>query len=227
MTRTPTWTALNRAINRGQDPYAGFHAGRLAPDHQGWHSDHPFLRDVVAETRPRVVVEVGVWKGGSTIAMAEAMRELDLDAAVIAVDTWLGSWEHYEHERFYADLYMRNGYPTLYDTFLNNVLDRRVEGFVIPLPLDSASASFVVKRRDIAPDVVHIDAGHDYKAVRGDLDTWWEVLKPGGVLIADDYDPSGEIWPSVRDAVDDFLKGAPHRDFAALPYKARFTKPAG
>lgn len=226
MSRTSSWTELTRSIHRGRDPYAGFDSGHRAPDHQGWHSDHPFLRDTVAALRPGVVVEVGVWKGASSITMAEAMRDAGIDGAVLAVDTWLGSWEHYEHEKFFADLAMRNGCPTLYDTFLTNVLDRRVSDFVVPLALDSANAAFIVKRRGIVPDIVHIDAGHDGKAVRNDLDLWWDILGPGGVLICDDYDRSGEIWPSVRDAVDQFLAETPHLGFEAVPVKARFTKPA-
>ncbi len=225
MPRTSSWTELNRSIHRGCDPYAGFDAGRRTADHQGWHSDHPFLRETLAALRPSVVVEVGVWKGASSITMAETMRDRAIDGAVLAVDTWLGSWEHYEHETFFADLHIQNGYPTLYNTFITNVLDKGVSDFILPLALDSANAAFVVKRRGIVPDVVHIDAGHDRKAVRNDLDLWWEVLRPGGALICDDYDKTGDIWPSVRDAVDEFLAETPNVDFEAVPFKARFTKP--
>lgn len=227
MPRTSPWVELTRLLHRGRDPYSGLVPGHRAVDHQGWHSDHPFLRDTLAALRPRVVVEVGVWKGASSITMAEAMRDEGIDGAVLAVDTWLGSWEHYEHETFFADLHMRNGYPTLYRTFLANVLDKEACDFVVPLALDSANAGFVVKRAGIVPDVVHIDAGHDEKAVRNDLDLWWGILRPGGTLICDDYDEGGAIWPSVRDAVDGFLAETPHADFEAVPYKARFTKPAG
>ena len=225
MPRTSSWIELNRSIHRGRDPYLKFDPGRLTADHQGWHSNHPFLRDTLATLRPSIVVEVGVWKGASSITMAEAMRDESIDGVVLAVDTWLGSWEHYEHEKFFADLNLQNGFPTLYRTFIINVLDKGVSDFIVPLALDSANASFIVKRRGIIPDVVHIDAGHDEKAVRNDLDLWWDVLRPGGVLICDDYDKDGEIWPSVRDAVDAFLAETPHLDFGAIPFKARFTKP--
>ncbi len=145
MPRTSSWTELNRSIHRGCDPYAGFDAGRRTADHQGWHSDHPFLRETLAALRPSVVVEVGVWKGASSITMAETMRDRAIDGAVLAVDTWLGSWEHYEHETFFADLHIQNGYPTLYNTFITNVLDKGVSDFILPLALDSANAAFVVK----------------------------------------------------------------------------------
>ena len=44
--------------------------------------------------RPRIVVEVGVFKGVSVMFMGRRIRELGLDCAIIAIDTWLGSAEH-------------------------------------------------------------------------------------------------------------------------------------
>ena len=79
---------------RGQNPFAGLPPKLYQRDEQGWQSQHPYLSIGVEQMRPRVVVEVGVWKGGSTIFMAKKMRELGLDAVVIAVDTWLGSAFH-------------------------------------------------------------------------------------------------------------------------------------
>ncbi len=214
-----------QALWRGRSPYDGFVAGRFRPDAQGWNSDHPFLADTLRRVRPKLVVEIGVWKGGSTIHMASVLRDSGIDGVVLAVDTWLGSWEHWQQDEWFPSLLCQNGYPSMYYTFLANVAAAGVEGHVLPLPQDSANASFVALYRGLRPQVVHIDAGHDYEAVMADLQRWWKLLVPGGVLIADDYDPEGKVWPTVRDAVDDFLRETPHSDFEAVPYKARFTKP--
>jgi cephalosporin hydroxylase len=48
--------------------------------------------------RPSIVVEIGVWKGSSVITLASKMKELNLDGVVIAVDTWLGAWDHWTNE---------------------------------------------------------------------------------------------------------------------------------
>ena len=57
---------------------------------------------------------MGVWKGASFVTMAKEIQRLKLDAVVIAIDTWLGSSEHYLWEKFLPDLDFEFGYPRLY-----------------------------------------------------------------------------------------------------------------
>jgi predicted O-methyltransferase YrrM len=178
------------------------------------------------ESAPAIIVEVGVWKGGSVIFMAELLRDRNADSAIIAVDTWLGSWEHWARSDWRSDLMLEDGYPTLYRTFQRNVVARGVHDYVIPLPLDSINAASLLRSYGIVADLVHIDAGHDYRSVSSDLETWWERLKPDGFLVADDYDPSGEIWPSVRNAVDAFVTTTNAIGFDALHLKALMRKPS-
>ncbi len=220
------FTTVLDKIYQGNSPYAGFPGRRYSTDDQGWNSHHSFLDGSIKANRPNIVLELGVWKGGSAIHMAKSMRAFEHTGVIIAVDTWLGSWEHWENEDRFADLITTFGYPSLYYTFLSNVVLHDVQDYIIPLPLDSGNAAFVISRKNIQPEMIHIDAGHDYDAVMSDLRRWWPILIPGGVLIADDYDPAGVVWPSVRDAVNDFLKVTPHCDFEALAYKCRFRKPA-
>ena len=220
-----SFTTVLDKIHRGKSPYAGFPSRRYSTDDQGWNSHHGFLDAAIRSDRPGIVLELGVWKGGSAIHMAKTMRDLG-QGVIIAVDTWLGSWEHWENEERFEDLMLTFGYPTLYHTFLSNVVMHDVQDYIVPLSLDSANAAFVIARKDIRPELIHIDAGHDYDAVMSDLRRWWPILAPGGVLIADDYDPAGVVWPSVRDAVNDFLGRTSHYDFEAQPFKCRFRKPA-
>jgi hypothetical protein len=206
-------------------PYDNFPHRRFRPDFQGWNSDHPYLSDSIQRARPAIIVEVGVWKGGSTLHMAETCRALNLNATIIAVDTWLGAWDHWVQPEWHAHLLFQNGYPTLYYTFLTNVVDRGLQNFIVPLPLDSVNASVVLHHKQIRPDIVHIDGGHDYETVMSDLTRWWALLAPGGTLIADDYAEGGGAWPGVTTAVDNFRAANPHHGFEALPYKCRLSKP--
>jgi len=218
-------SSILNAIWGAVSPYDNFPHRRFRPDFQGWNSDHPYLAESIARARPRVVVEVGVWKGGSTIQMAQACKALGLDTSIIAVDTWLGAWDHWVQPEWFAHLLFQNGYPSLYYTFLTNVVERGVRDFVVPLPLDSVNASFVLRHKNIRPELVHIDGGHDFEAVTSDLKRWWDLLTPGGTLIADDYAAEGGPWPEVREAVHAFLAVTPHEGFEALPDKCRFSKP--
>jgi len=212
----------------GRDPLADFPHQRHQTDLQGWHSQHPYLTRAIAEVRPSIVVEVGVWKGASVVTMAKEIQRLNLDAVVIAIDTWLGSSEHYLWEKFIPDLDFEFGYPRLYHKFAANICNEGLQQQVVPLPLDSINGFQLLKAKGIRPDVLHIDAGHDYLSVMADLKAWWPQLTPGGVLIGDDYFKSwlgkGK-WPEVRQAFDEFFAANPHPLFESGDGKCYVGKP--
>jgi hypothetical protein len=153
----------------GADPLSGFPMALYAGDIQGRNSDHPYMRETVRLCRPRVIVEVGVWKGGSVIEMAKEVKAIGLDSAIIAVDTWLGAWDHWLNDRWKDDLCFKYGYLSLYYTFVKNLHDSRTVEIVVPLPLDSANAFRTLQWRQFIPDMVHIDGAHDYDSVTRDL----------------------------------------------------------
>ena len=145
------------------------------------------------------MIDVGVWKGQSTIAMARAMKDEGIDGCVIAVDTFLGSAEHWDPAR---NLFTRShGFPDIYGTFLANVHAAGVTGYVVPMPQTSANAAIVLRRLHITASVIHIDAAHEYEAVLKDARDYWAILAPGGYLIGDDYHPT---WPGVIRAAGEF-----------------------
>ena len=188
----------------GLEPFAS-PADPSRVDIQGWSSDNPYLTAAIDEVRPQIVIEIGAWKGASVITMAERIRELGLNGVVIAIDTWLGSWDHWLQNEWFSHLQFENGYPTLYRTFAANIAHTGLTQHVVPLPLDATSAANVLKSRGIRPEVLHIDGGNDFATVLNDLEHWWPILRPGGTLIGDDYHTSGEAWPGVRDAFHRFF----------------------
>ncbi|RVT94944.1 class I SAM-dependent methyltransferase [Sphingomonas crocodyli] len=208
---------------RGSDPFAHFPASIYQVDKQGWNKNHHYLTEAIGGDR-QLVVEIGVWKGGSTIAMAERMRELGVDGAVIAVDTWLGSVEHWVEEQWTPHLGLVHGYPSIQRKFMANVTDSCVQDYVVPLPSDSINASEIIKWFGIQADVIHIDAGHDYASVMADLSAWWPVLKPGGLYIGDDYHENGVHWPGVYDAHNDFFSAIDVAEFEFVDGKCRLRK---
>ncbi len=213
-------------LYRGADPLAGTPTGLYVRDLQGWNSEHPYLTDTIARLRPGIAIEIGVWKGGSTIAMARAMQRLGLDAVVIAVDTWLGSWDHWLEPAWFQEIALVNGYPALFHKFAANVVGEGLRDQVVPLPLDSANAAELLARLHLSAGVIHIDGGHDHAAVRADLERWWPILQPGGAMILDDYIADGSVWPEVKRAIDEFFTHTPHASFDALHPKALAIKPA-
>lgn len=221
----PTRQAVIDRIWRGQDPMQAFPRNLVEFDLQGWNSQHPYLLDGIVQVRPTVIVEIGVWKGGSTIFMADTLKRAKLPAVVIAVDTWLGSSEHWLVDQYFQSMSFLNGYPALYYKFISNVLRMEVEDHVVPLPLDSLNAAMLMRGAGITPAMIHIDGGHDYDSVTADLKAWWPVLAPGGMLVGDDYFEDGR-WETVKAAFDDFFGPMGIRGIENINGKCRISKPA-
>jgi len=165
---------------------------------QGWNGDHPALARLAVAPGARIIIDVGVWKGQSTIAMATALRDAGIDGCVIAVDTFLGSPEHWGGEGLFAT---RHGMPDLYETFLGNVAAAGLQGFVVPMAQTASGAAAILRDLGITASLVHIDGDHAYAAVAQDARDYWPIVAPGGHLVGDDYHPS---WPGVMRAAQEF-----------------------
>lgn len=189
------------AIHRA-DIYAGLEAD-YPEDLQGWNSEHPIFSQIVEIARPRILVDVGVWKGGSSIFMAKLLQRRGIDGAVISVDTFLGNPECWVDEDLFHLIPHQFGRPTLYQQFLSNVLHRNLQNLIIPLPIHSEAGAVVLGFHNIAPDLVHIDAGHDHESVLRDALAYWRILAPGGSMVGDDYDRS---WPEVISGANEFAE---------------------
>lgn len=145
------------------------------------------------EGEPLVIIEVGTWKGASAFRMISACEK---NCKVYCVDTWLGSTEHYDNiERG------TNGYPRIYEDFWKNVKDAEYEDIITPITLPSTDAAKLLARKGVKADVIYIDAAHDYKNTKADLDAYWPLLKDDGLFFGDDY---SSTWFGVVGAVNQF-----------------------
>jgi len=183
------------------DIWDGYTPTSAADNVQGWGGNHPSLQRLAGAPGDKVVIDVGVWKGQSTITMARAMKEAGIDGCVIAIDTFLGSPEHWEGEAFGGLFTRQTGMPDLYRTFLSNVYHAGVQDYVVPIPQTSTTAALILQRRQLTASVIHIDAAHEYLEVLRDIEEYWKILAPGGDLIGDDYIQN---WPGVVRAVGEF-----------------------
>jgi hypothetical protein len=183
----------------GHDIWERFEPGPTTRNVEGWNGNHPSLKRLVGTAGARVVIDVGVWKGQSTITMAQAMKSARIDGCVLAVDTFLGSEEHWTREQ---SLFARShGLPDLYRTFLSNVYKAGVHEYIVPMPQTSLTAAAILQRLNVRAAIVHVDASHEYEDVLRDADAYWKLLEDGGFLIGDDYH---ETWPGVVRAAGEF-----------------------
>ena len=201
-----TAAALKRSFLR-QDPFRRAFLSRFGRvDRQVWNGEHPALSQLVAELRPQVVLDVGVWKGQSTMTLARALRQQRIDGAVVSIDTWLGSPEHWNPERDefgLSELRLKNGYPQLFQVFRRNVIRSGLQSYVVPMPQTSLNAAEILRRSGVTAQLIHIDAAHDYDNVLADCRAFWPLLDRGGVLIGDDY---ADNWPGVKKAANEFVE---------------------
>jgi predicted O-methyltransferase YrrM len=69
-------------------------------------------------------------------------------------------------------------------------------------------------------DLIHIDAEHEYSAVKNDIENYWNLLNEDGVMICDDYSSN---WPGVVKAVDELVRthklNFEKHDYKAVIYK--------
>jgi len=173
----------------------------------GWSPGKSFYERLVHEVHPKLIVEVGVWRGLSLVHLAESLKEIMSGGAVIAVDTWLGAPEFWNRRHTNGafdterDLKWKHGYPQVYYDFLSNIAMHRLKDVVVPLPVPSVIAAQLLREKDILADILHIDAAHEYESVREDIATWFPLLTNHGILLGDDFN---EHWPGVVKAACEF-----------------------
>lgn len=201
-------TLANR-INQvlyGGSPYDGVDAASHSFDLQGW-CDAPEVFDrLIDRFQPRLIIEVGSWKGTSAHYMIKRALLHKDDAAIICIDTWLGSTEHWLYPKMREMLKLRHGRPTLHEQFMANVVHAGLQEHVVPVPLPSRLASMVLAEIRLGGDallspLVYIDGAHDEASVREDIAAWWPFVAPGGIMLGDDYAPP---WTGVINAAARF-----------------------
>ncbi len=149
----------------------------VAPDEHGWfQSCNARLLKRVLGPQTKLLVELGSWLGKSARFMLRAAP----GATIICIDHWRGSAEHHAPRR--QDV--NDKLPRLYETFLRNMWPWRDR--VVPLRGDTVAGLRELGRLHLAPDLVYIDAGHDYENVRADLRTALELF-PAARIAGDDW----------------------------------------
>jgi O-methyltransferase len=143
---------------------------------------------------PGVIVDCGVWNGGSTILMSVAAPS----RVVWAFDSFEGMPEAGEFD------------DELAHKFTGEVrgseakLRRGFEQFASPQRLQIAKGWFEETFPRFSDQietvaVLHVDADW-YESVKVALDTFYPKLAPGGYCLIDDYN----FWSGTRRAVDEF-----------------------
>ena len=208
----------------GLDPFAGFDPAGWADPTDEWDSHHPWFDETVAELRPRVIVEVGTFLGVSARHFAGLLKAAALDSVVICVDTFLAEQVLWLNPRWRPHLRHVNGRPEFYKVWLANAIESGLTEWLCPLPMASPNAARLLAHYGIAADLVYVDGSHDEGDVYRDLTLYWDlVLRPGGVMLIDDFQET----PDFIGVVNDVKRFSAERNltFERHGMKAKFVKP--
>jgi predicted O-methyltransferase YrrM len=159
-------------------PYDDF--GWFAPDKE------KVIGNLIRDNNVKVVVELGSLLGKSTRFIAKCLPD---GGKIYAVDHWLGNIEHHEpnvpkRQPIYSKM------DTLYERFLSNIIHEKLWDKVIPVRATTLEAVFLINEQ---PDLVFVDASHEYDEVFRDLEAWYPRIKKGGILCGDDW-----IWGETK-----------------------------
>lgn len=131
-----------------------------------------------------VIVEIGAWKGRSTICLARGARD-GRRPRLFAVDPHTGSPEHRA----------AGGTVATAREFARNLERAGVSDAVVPLVRTSEEAARTLEE---PVELIFVDGAHEYEAVARDFELWFPKVVTGGVMAF--HDSTG--WPGVRRLVE-------------------------
>lgn len=140
------------------------------------------------------VIEVGSWKGGSTILIASKIK----NGKVYAIDPHKNTTAHEANE-----------VEDTFKIFLENIEKFGISNKVVPIRKTSKEAFESWGNNEVA--MVFIDGNHEYEHARYDIEKWMKFLKKGGLLVVHDFGINGDVASVVFDCVVDkarFVKRA-------------------
>ena len=158
---------------------------RVLPDGGAWCKPDKAhtLASIIVGLRPQLVVEIGVWMGGSLIPMLLALGHVRQGRA-IAIDPWAKGASVVGQDGENAQWWGAVDHEAAYRKFLAR------------LELHELTSLCTVRRvpaDQCEPDecqLLHIDGNHGPQAVR-DVERFAPHVTPGGILVLDDLDWAG------------------------------------
>lgn len=164
----------------------------------GWMYDEELLWLYEQAQLADTIIEVGVWQGKSTLALA-----MGTPGIVYAIDHWHGSLE--EQATHHAVMQTERGRRDVFVAAMQNLHPVIDSGNCIPLPMSSEQAALLLapRLRELGgANMIFLDGGHDYKSLCQNITTFRELLAPGGLFCGHDYKPD---LPGVIQGTKDLL----------------------
>jgi O-antigen biosynthesis protein len=160
-----------------------------------WIEHAPFAFWLIEAHRPSLLVELGTHWGYSFFAFCQAVRDLELPARCVAVDTWQGDDQagHYAEEVFELVSAYNDAHYTAFASLMRAAFDAAAPAFP-----------------DRSIDLLHIDGRHAYEDVSHDFAAWLPKLSSRGVVVFHDVNERKSdfdvwrLWSQLREKYPHF-----------------------
>jgi len=128
------------------------------------------------------IIEIGSWQGRSTSFLAQGCRDSG-NGIVHAIDPFTGNEGKENQYRV-----EKKDLSDLQQMFIKNIKDANLLDYVKLYPVSAKTARPDLE--SISARILFIDGNHDYGFVKSDMDMYLSLLKPGGIVVLDDYRPA-------------------------------------
>ena len=207
----PSRQELYDALYAGTDPYANVaDRGRkwerqmtrsfVSAAHVKAHRITALI-ETLLDGPVRFLVEVGSYIGTSATKVWGPIAE-KAGGLVLCVDSWESSAEGRLSGADGKLAPLEHGQPRTIETFLSRVVANNLTRVIHPLAMPSIEASRVFGLMRWKVDVVYIDSAHERGSTHVELHLYYLLLRPGGIMLGDDYNTLGV---SVFKEVDRFV----------------------
>ena len=158
-----------------------------------WEEKALALADLIIDTKPIWVVEIGVFGGKSLVPMAMALKE-NGSGIVCGIDPWkkdaaLECAIDPENAKWWQECDL----DAILKGCSESIWKHGLDDYTILTRCDAvlSSRTFV----DGIVDILHIDGNHSEVVSMRDVTNWLPKVKPGGYIWLDDFH-----WPTVAKA---------------------------
>ena len=164
---------------------------KTRPRH-GFEIIKKLYKDLTKNKQNPIFMELGAELGSSAKEMLEDFKTTN----VISVDIWTNEVNHSWPEINDILLDSKYGPFSIYSNVLYDYKDR-----VIPIKDWTVNGLDTVKSFNVTPDLIYIDASHDYPNVFNDIEKAHNVF-PNVTLCGDDF----KTKPGVKQSIDEFCQ---------------------
>jgi hypothetical protein len=162
---------------------------------RGWTTPDKAARlaELVVETRADRSVEIGVFGGRGTVAMALA-HQFTRTGYVAAIDPWdVAASLEGDNDPTNDDWWSGIDYDDVYEEFLRAIVQHGLARHCRIMRERSETARRLFADHDVA--VLHQDGNHSERVSSAEVRAWAPTIAPGGYWVADDTD-----WPTTAPA---------------------------